>query len=666
MRLSHSIYFIMITLFLIFSCQDNQSENKEDILFTESYETLPDYQWLKNYRNFDDENYMKIVKKHFDKNVEEKKFENAAAYLMVSGNIIDGKQIYDSVYLKNSVAFFKNYKNHISKEAQSHLCYYIGNLYYSKNDIEESIKWLKECIEIVAKTDSHKKVQGFASFSIAQTYLDKQELELSEKYLINALKIFKEIGEIRNQGTVYLLLHKIYNQNKAYEESEKFINEAMKIFKEDKNCAPLLFSAYSFYVDFYLEQKDTLEALKRIDSLTNYANRWKNISDYQKGIATHRKVFKHIVALQKDSAFHYIQQEKEIAEKTGKRSITVNRLNDEILFSKTFNEPLKNVAEVEEFYNELSNEKEQNLRSMENVGSALFNYFSDNNDFEKANKYAIDLIDVANQQNDALTKGRLFELERKFATEQKENMILIQEKKLDDQNRIILLLIVITIFIVLIFIIVFVWTKNRSILKEKEITENYAAQLLQKTEKERKRIASDLHDSVSNELINLRHTIANNNSQLKSKIDFILEEVRNISRNISPTLFDKIGLKLSVEQLIERIQNQHNFFISSEIDYHGGLDNDKELQLYRILQEAITNILKHANAMAGKISIEENEKSIHVEIKDNGKGFDVPKMLEKGNCFGLLNISERVKYLNGTVNFQSDSSGTIIKITIPK
>src|SRR5690606_2922289 len=146
---------------------------------------------------------------------------------------------------------------------------------------------------------------------------------------------------------------------------------------------------------------------------------------------------------------------------------------------------------------------------------------------------------------------------------------------------------------------------------------------------ERKRIASDLHDSVSNELVNLRHIIANNDNQLKSKIDFILEEVRNISRNISPTLFDKIGLKLSVEQLIDRIQNQHNFFISSEIKYKGGLDNDKELQLYRIIQEAITNILKHANAVAGKVSINESDKTVNVEIRDNGKGFDVSKMFEK-------------------------------------
>lgn len=198
------------------------------------------------------------------------------------------------------------------------------------------------------------------------------------------------------------------------------------------------------------------------------------------------------------------------------------------------------------------------------------------------------------------------------------------------------------------------------------MVEGFASSLLRKTEDERKRIASDLHDSVSNELVSLRHAIENNEGQLKLKIDFILEEVRNISRNISPTLFDKIGLKSSIEQLIERIQSQHNFFISSEIDYEGNLDNIKELQLYRIIQEAITNILKHAAAAAGKITISEDEKFVNVEIKDNGKGFDVEKMLEKGNCFGLLNITERTKYLNGTVDFQSNELGTIIQLSIPK
>lgn len=167
-------------------------------------------------------------------------------------------------------------------------------------------------------------------------------------------------------------------------------------------------------------------------------------------------------------------------------------------------------------------------------------------------------------------------------------------------------------------------------------------------------------------MVNLRHAIENSNVHLKNKIDIILEEVRNVSRNISPILFDEIGLKSSVEQLTERIQNQHHFFINSEIEYSGGLENNKELQLYRIIQEAITNILKHANAVAGKVTITEDAKNVYVEIKDNGKGFYVDKMLEKGNCFGLLNITERTKYLNGTVNFHSDANGTIIKITIPK
>src|SRR5690606_20295508 len=243
--------------------------------------------------------------------------------------------------------------------------------------------------------------------------------------------------------------------------------------------------------------------------------------------------------------------------------------------------------------------------------------------------YAVFLIDDAYKQAEARARGSLFELERKFETERKEKTILLQEKKLADQNKMILYLVILTLFIILISVIVFVWNKNRNITKEKKITENYASQLLQKTENERKRIASELHESVSNELINLRHAIEKND--VRSKIDFILYEVRNISRDISPTLFDKIGLKSSVEQLIERTQNQHNFFITSEINYDGSLDIDKELQLYRIIQEAITNILKHADAMAGKISIEENKKTINVEIRDNGKGFDVQKMLEKGN-----------------------------------
>jgi len=273
---------------------------------------------------------------------------------------------------------------------------------------------------------------------------------------------------------------------------------------------------------------------------------------------------------------------------------------------------------------------------------------------------------MRDKESKELIQGKLFELERKFKTEQKENKILLQEKQLKSQREWLFAMTIGAVFLILIFIIFMIWHKSKSLAREKVLAENFTSLLLSKTEEERKRIASDLHDSVSNELVNLRHALETNSSKFSVKIDNILEEVRNISRNLSPTLFDKLGLKLSIEQLTDRAQNQHSFLLTSDIDYSGDLSETVELQLYRIIQEATTNMMKHANAMAGKITITEDDKYVYAEIKDNGKGFDADKMLEKGNCFGLLNITERTKFINGTVNIKSNKNGTTIKLTIPK
>lgn len=668
MRIYNSIYIIAVSACLLFSCQEKPKdvEPQETVSSLESrYKDSEIFKWLKSEKNAQDEDYEQKFNQYFEQSLKENKFEDAAAYLIAYGHVIDHKFEYDSIYQKKSIEFIDENKNHISKEAQSKLYYYIGNLYFRELNLTESNIWLTKCVEIVPENKSHKNIQGFAHFSIGQNYIRMGKLELAEEHLVNALHIFEEVGDFTNQGTVYLLMCSLYTENNAYEESEKFLKKAIEIFEKDKNDF-LTFMAYTTYIHFYIEQGDTLTTIKRIDKLSEFAQTYKDIPVYSQGLLNQYKTFKFSAQKNEDSASYYLQAAKEIAERTADPDLDMRNFFQEILFSKAFDKPLEDVKQAEIYYQQLAEDEDENRQFMAQIADVLFRFYQKKGQYDKANPYAVFLIEDAQKQAETRTKGTLFELERKFETERKEKTILLQEKKLSEKNKIILLLAAATVFIVLISFIVFVWNKNRSIIKEKKITENFASQLLQKTENERKRIASDLHDSVSNELVNLRHIIANNDNQLKSKIDFILEEVRNISRNISPTLFDKIGLKLSVEQLIDRIQNQHNFFISSEIKYKGGLDNDKELQLYRIIQEAITNILKHANAVAGKVSINESDKTVNVEIRDNGKGFDVSKMFEKGNCFGLLNITERVKYLDGTVNFQSDSSGTTIKITIPK
>lgn len=419
-------------------------------------------------------------------------------------------------------------------------------------------------------------------------------------------------------------------------------------------------------VHLNVAKTDTLSAITYIDSLSIYAQDYALIPKYQETILNQLLAFKHIAKREKNDAEKYLKISRDLSDASNNPDFQMRTLFQELMYSEIFEVPLKNPEEVEEFYDKIASGDEPNNQMMVQLGSALRKYHASNGDYEKAYQHAKFLLRDKSKALDELISGKLFELERKFETEQKENRILIQEKKLESQKGMIMGLGSGAVVLILLFSLVIIWNKNRSILREKALTDTFTSQLLSKTEDERKRIASDLHDSVSNELINLRHALEEKSLSFKSQIDSILEEVRSISRNLSPTLFDKLGLKESIEQLTDRAQTQNRFMLTADLEYSGVLSTDVELQLYRIIQEATTNMIKHSNALAGKITLQEDSKFVYAEIKDNGKGFDVDKMLEKGNCFGLLNITERTKFINGTVTFKSDAKGTTIKITIPK
>lgn len=368
----------------------------------------------------------------------------------------------------------------------------------------------------------------------------------------------------------------------------------------------------------------------------------------------------------KDSASHYLALSKSDLEDGSGQDLHMRTLYMELLYNSTFKTPVENPSEAERFFAELAYGENSNEEFASQISYSLFRYFESTGDNKKALKYLQYYFKIGEKRIADLLNNQLFNLEKKYQSKLKEETILKQQLNLDKKNKLITSLATGFILSLLLLVIGFFMFKNKTISKEKKLVETFANQLIQKTEDQRKRIASDLHDSVSSELVHLRHSIEEKNVNLKEKIDNILEIVRIISRNISPTLFDKIGLKASVEQLAERVQNQHQFFISSDIHYEPSLDPQRELQLYRIIQEAVTNILKHAKAVAGKITITEDSANVFVQVKDNGKGFNVQKMLQKGDCFGLLNITERTKFLGGNVQFTSNEKGTVIAITIPK
>jgi signal transduction histidine kinase len=130
-------------------------------------------------------------------------------------------------------------------------------------------------------------------------------------------------------------------------------------------------------------------------------------------------------------------------------------------------------------------------------------------------------------------------------------------------------------------------------------------------------------------------------------------------------MFDEIGLKISIEQLAATIYKTDKLYVDTEIEYiDGTLEPKAELNIYRIIQEALSNTRKYAEAESAKIMIKQFNKTLTVTIKDNGKGFDVLDVLKSGKAFGLLSINQRCKLLKTEASFDSNSYGTTISFEI--
>ncbi len=197
-------------------------------------------------------------------------------------------------------------------------------------------------------------------------------------------------------------------------------------------------------------------------------------------------------------------------------------------------------------------------------------------------------------------------------------------------------------------------------------------------ERERNRITAEIHDNIGQMLTALRmrvEFIENANSsddltEIKNIIASIITETRNICAKLMPSLLADFGLKSAIDDLIQNARNTTNL----KIDIVEGIEEQRLTQsqktvVYRIFQEAINNILKHAKAKNIKISIETDVENMYISIFDDGIGFDVadinPKRGKK-NAYGLNSMQERAKYLNAELNIFSESGkGTNLKLRIP-
>ncbi len=222
--------------------------------------------------------------------------------------------------------------------------------------------------------------------------------------------------------------------------------------------------------------------------------------------------------------------------------------------------------------------------------------------------------------------------------------------------------------LVLVFSSVFLYRNRKHLKKEKELQESFSQQLLSSQEEERKRISKDLHDGLGQSLLLIKNKVAlNSDDNTKNMFNDAIEEVRTISRALHPFQLEKFGITKAIQNIIDELDESSDIFISSEIDDISNiLSPEKEVNLYRIVQESISNIIKHSEGEAARIEIQKKPKYIHLRIKDNGKGFDFSEKHNDFNSLGLKTLKERTKFLKGTMKVDSEKNkGTTLEFVIP-
>jgi two-component system, NarL family, sensor kinase len=199
-------------------------------------------------------------------------------------------------------------------------------------------------------------------------------------------------------------------------------------------------------------------------------------------------------------------------------------------------------------------------------------------------------------------------------------------------------------------------------------------------EEERQRLAADLHDDAGPLLATVRLYLNENlvnqdkTTQLQSVfqarqiVDDTIQLVRNISHNLMPPTLKNFGLESAINDLFQKISGSGSINASSRFhEYKQRLKEEKELIVFRIVQELINNILKHSNSSFIHLTQNVHSDKFYLRIHHDGRGIiqaDFEKLNKSNIGLGLKNISSRMRLVQGSINFEKDVSQTYYKVTI--
>lgn len=550
----------------------------------------------------------------------------------------------------------------------------LGNIYLKKagayygNNFEKAITNYSIAIEKFGKKDS---------VDIADAYLFRAQAKSYAGDFVGAINDYEIAGKYYEEldNDEYLIYAKsgiaiIFSMNNFFDKAKQMREEVIDFAKQKNMSSIVVNELINQSIDFrkqglYDLQKEILLEANEINSKEGVYDVWNDI--VINGSLTRLYTQSHDV--------------KKASEQFKKIEPLKDKITDVDYILAFYHMAKANYLFVNKQYNEAINTLNLSIETFRKVKDKdsevllkehLVEFYEKTNQKEEAFNAQKEFLRLKDSMFDVQKTNALSYYQTLYETEKKEReiveknaSIVILEKDNKEKMR---LLFFSTTGLILLFSSIFLYRNRLHLKKEKELQESFSQQLLSSQEEERKRISKDLHDGLGQSLLLIKNKIAlNGDDNTKNMFNDAIEEVRTISRALHPFQLERFGITKAIQNVINEFDESNDIFISSEIDDIASiLSPEKEVNLYRIVQESISNIIKHSEAEAARVEIQKKPKYIHIWIKDNGKGFDFSEKHNDFKSLGLKTLRERTKFLKGTMKVDSEKSkGTTLEFIIP-
>jgi signal transduction histidine kinase len=571
---------------------------------------------------------------------------NLASFMVTSKTATEAKY-----YGELGIALAKKIKN---KHAEAAFYNNLAEIYDNLDNMEKALEYYQNSRVIFEHLPQRIDTLNLISVygNILGVYSKYEQPKKALELGLKGLALAKKTKDDDALMSIYPNLTEILIQLKRQHQALSLINEQLKIGFKTNNKNEI--------VDALQQKIEVYRELYPQKNFQEFAQQMKSISlesDYGQGLAYANYYL----------ALHFLQN------KENEKSLEYANLAFDAVKKYELNVPLE---EVYELLSDIAIEK---------------------GNITEYQKYKKKIKEIRNKNNlDKILKYNQ-ELQAQYSLNEKQNNInaLNADKKakiatLKRQKEIMFLLSI--VLIISLFFIYYYFKngrqKNKLLLAteqlqkqkiselEKQNQLTAAALLIKGQEKERERVARDLHDGLGGILsgvkfslqnINNNYLVSNENEKLFTKaleqLDSGINEMRRVAHNMMPESLIKFGLQSAIADYCEGIKQTKQLLIQFDcFGFDERIEQSTEVIIYRIIQELINNTLKHSKAEQVIVQLVKNENMILITVEDNGIGFDSKEVQNSKNS-GMANVLSRVNYLNGSLQVKSEEGkGTNITI----